>query len=528
MKLWRRSTVCALMAVGLVTAYVPVAESQNRPGRQNADQARQGEDNLDDLLRRFGADARGLKEKIDRAVDTGVEYLISQQQADGHWVCYDQGPSGYPMGGTAFCALAVKKSMVGLYEGTERELEREIRSLERKEKSGRITAEEQGQLNYMREHGAADIAKREKYAAVVAKALEWIKAKYKEIKGQGMMALGNGQSVAAYRTYDIGVILMLLEAYYTVKQETRDGYAMAVDQRRIPRDDKSWIEEMVAWLSQTANNVNYLGDDYEGKGWRYPGAASDGSTVDNSNIQYAVLGLKAAQRMGVNLPDPNLWKQIANYFITTQDPDGPAVPRKPPAQDSNTGEYFFPQGYSTPQESDKSRGWGYMPKRDAHHPTTGAMTTAALAALITAKSGLHDAGLLDRDPAFNDRIDRSINDAIAWLGENFSVTTNPVAKGANMMLGWHYYYLYGLERAGVLTQQEFFGTHGWYVEGAKFLVGTQKANGSWDSASNPQHPAAGPNGNVLADTCFAVLFLKRATTPVNVPLRVPRPVITGE
>lgn len=527
--LWRRATLCALIICALLVSLAPPADSQNRqPNRQNAEQARQGEDDLEDVLRRFGPEAAGLKEKIDQAIAKGVEYMLAQQQPDGRFNCYNEGASGYPMGGTAFCALAIKKSMSGLFEGENRDVDNEVRSLERLERQNRLDGNQTARLQYLRTRAKDEILLRKKMQAAVDKALDWIRNTYNEIKGRGNMNMPNGQAIPAFRTYDIGVVLMLLEGYFTQKQPVRGGTIVAVNPRAISPQDKSWIQEMVNWLASATSDVEHMGKRFEGKGWRYPGAASDGASVDNSNIQYAVLGLKAAQRMGVNLPDVETWRQIAIYFMATQEQDGPVVARKPPAQDPATGEYFFPPSYTNPPGNDRARGWRYLPADDGHHPVTGAMTTAALAALIMAKSALHDAGRLARDRQLDEKIDASINDGMAWLTHNFSVAQNPVDRNSRIRPGWHYYYLYGLERVGVLAQTEFFGTHAWYPEGAKYLVGTQRQDGAWDSRSNPNHPAAASNGNILCDTAFALLFLKRATMPVNVPLRVPKPVITGE
>jgi len=69
-----------------------------------------------------------------------------------------------------------------------------------------------------------------------------------------------------------------------------------------------------------------------------------------------------------------------------------------------------------------------------------------------------------------------------------------------------YYYLYALERAGMLVGAETIGGHRWYVEGAKVLVEAQKPDGSWEHAGDWNKP--------VWNACFAVLFLKRATRPL--------------
>ena len=64
------------------------------------------------------------------------------------------------------------------------------------------------------------------------------------------------------------------------------------------------------------------------------------------------------------------------------------------------------------------------------------------------------------------------------------------------------YYMYALERAGMLYGTEMMGTHKWYPEGAKVLIETQGADGTGATARS--------------DTCFAILFLKRATRALGV------------
>jgi hypothetical protein len=66
--------------------------------------------------------------------------------------------------------------------------------------------------------------------------------------------------------------------------------------------------------------------------------------------------------------------------------------------------------------------------------------------------------------------------------------------------------MYALERAGMLYGTEKFGDHDWYLEGAKSIVRSQKADGSW-GANNDEEK------NTI-QTCFAILFLKKATRAI--------------
>jgi hypothetical protein len=70
---------------------------------------------------------------------------------------------------------------------------------------------------------------------------------------------------------------------------------------------------------------------------------------------------------------------------------------------------------------------------------------------------------------------------------------------------WSFYRIYGLERVGALEQVERIGDCAWYPEGAARLCAAQAEDGGWA-------------GEV--QTCFALLFLKRAT-------RAPAAAVTG-
>lgn len=519
----RRLWAAALLALAILACPAGTTFAQPKPG-QGADAARVGEDNLDDMLRKFGPEAQALKSKIEAAIEKGAAWLLGKQLPDGHFPCYDQGGFGYPLGGTALCVLALKKSMVGLYDGDEKDLDKETRALQAKKAQNKIDYKESKRLEYLEKEAPAELALRKKLQTAADKGIDWLRKNYGAIKSGPQSPLPGGGTSAPFRTYDLGILLMVLEAYYTEKKKVADGYVMDVNQKKIPKGDLEWIREMTDWLGSRVVTPNFGGTESPGKAWRYPGEAGDGSSVDASNTQYAVLGLKSASRMGVQIKDPNMWKQVCEYFISVQEADGPTVNRKPP-QVKPTGEYVFAGGPEG--EADKARGWSYLPKVDAHHPPTGAMTTAALAALITAKSALYEAKVLPANKDLESKIDRAINDGLAWLTNFYSIEQNP-SSNKGMNVGWHYYYLYGLERAGVLAQQEFFGKNAWYIDGAKLLTSKQAAEGYWDSNSAAAHPAAGTEGNRICDTCFALLFLKRATVPVKVPLTVPKPVVTGD
>jgi hypothetical protein len=62
-----------------------------------------------------------------------------------------------------------------------------------------------------------------------------------------------------------------------------------------------------------------------------------------------------------------------------------------------------------------------------------------------------------------------------------------------------YYDLYSVERAMMLGGVKRIGGRDWYHDGALYILWNQMNDGAWLDAS---------------DTCFALLFLKRAFVPV--------------
>ena len=61
--------------------------------------------------------------------------------------------------------------------------------------------------------------------------------------------------------------------------------------------------------------------------------------------------------------------------------------------------------------------------------------------------------------------------------------------------------------------------HDWYREGAEYLIQAQQESGSWPGTGENDPNAHGETE--LIRTCFALLFLKRATQKPPIPLAPP-------
>ncbi len=218
--------------------------------------------------------------------------------------------------------------------------------------------------------------------------------------------------------------------------------------------------------------------------WGYPrhGADNNGaSRPDLSNSQYAALGLWIAHKAGIKVPS-GAWIDLARITLKYQE-----KPRD--IKDTSSADK---KGTGSKAGKLTVAGFGYERRRKA----TGSMTAAGIAILKICEIGLGKRlkGKLRRQIA--DGIEHGAN----WLGHEFKIDTNP-HKGNH-----HYYYLYGLERTGSLLRQEQFGKHWWYLQGAKWLLKQQGKDGHWFEKKGHAGGARAP-----IDTCFALLFLRRAT-----------------
>jgi hypothetical protein len=194
-----------------------------------------------------------------------------------------------------------------------------------------------------------------------------------------------------------------------------------------------------------------------------------GAGGDNSNSQYASLGLRACFDAGVDLPAEVV--QLARKWWVDQ-------------QHADEGAKAAGDAKAVASGADAIRGWNYTtPERGRPTP---AMTAGAVGAVC----------IYDHIVGVDWKKDPVARAGVAWLGKHFTVGSN-------------YYYMYGLERAGMLYGTDTFGPHAWYPAGARFLVGAQNADGSWGA------PAAGDDRpRQVWDTCFAILFLKKATRAI--------------
>jgi len=207
--------------------------------------------------------------------------------------------------------------------------------------------------------------------------------------------------------------------------------------------------------------------------WRYNKGALSG---DRSNCQFALLGLREAQEMGVPV-SVDTWRKARAHWVGSQKPNG---------------------------------AWGYSGGLQPA-PGTGSMTVGGIASLTIIRDSLQARETkLNADGTTathgDAEIDRALDQAHRWLGKNFAVTNNPGGGS------WVLYYLWGLARAGRFGGERFFVNdrgqrHDWYREGAEYLIEVQnRFTGTWKEGDQ----------NALVGTSFALLFLTKGLAPVAI------------
>jgi hypothetical protein len=198
--------------------------------------------------------------------------------------------------------------------------------------------------------------------------------------------------------------------------------------------------------------------------------------ADNSNTQFAMLALWVARRHG--MPVDRALQRVEIRFRGSQQA--------------------------------KSGGWGYTsppnsgPAPLMPNPPTAAMTCCGLIGLALgngvtpAKSKID----LNKDPA--------VKAALYVVSANLGDTGQDRDKLVLPSGGKTYYYLWTLERMAVIYGFSTIGDKDWYKWGTELLLANQHKDGSWQG----EFPFGG------ADTCFALLFLKKANVAVDLTAKV--------
>ena len=240
---------------------------------------------------------------------------------------------------------------------------------------------------------------------------------------------------------------------------------------------------------------------------------------DTSVTQYGCLGLWAATRAGIDVPN-EVWDRVMEWHFQTQLPDGGFAYTPGTTLGLGKGQstlnmtsaaigsmsiaalHLFPEqmenslqlaqqsltraSVSTNQESTGPK-FGVLEKgtsTDASDPVSGGeIRRAKPRGPYRARSAFAE---------YQKRTDR----AIEWLTGHFETYT---VHGPEM------YYYYSLERMGALTGVQQLGEHDWYHECADYLLERQLSDGSWDLDQSDR------SNHYVVGTSFGILFLAQTT-----------------
>ena len=180
---------------------------------------------------------------------------------------------------------------------------------------------------------------------------------------------------------------------------------------------------------------------------------------DTSIAQFAVLGLRACADAGIEIPQ-EVWCDAEKMFSLFEHSDG---------------------------------AWNCHGDSPVNHNMTVAGIGSLAICLFYQNKNIQE--------------DARIKKAIDWLVKHFNI--NGYTEDDDYP--YPYYYIYGLERAGTLVGTESFGKYQWYPLGVDYLLKEQNKDGSWNASDKKSG-----SGKIRIDTCFAILFLKRATNPLKI------------
>ena len=191
-----------------------------------------------------------------------------------------------------------------------------------------------------------------------------------------------------------------------------------------------------------------------------------GEYCDNSNTQFALVALWAGRRHG--LPVDDTIASVAAYLRKTQKADG---------------------------------GWAYMPEGSLSDQSTATMTCAGLLG-VAIDFGSKAEVIREKGARLKLNVagDEALRRGLTALATCIDHPASKRRALAPKVSGTAYYFLWGLERVAVALDVDTIGGKDWYTWGAEILLVSQEDDGSWK----------GEYGECGADTCFALLFLRRA------------------
>ncbi|MBI2901647.1 MAG: terpene cyclase/mutase family protein [Planctomycetes bacterium] len=249
------------------------------------------------------------------------------------------------------------------------------------------------------------------------------------------------------QTYTVALMAMVFgEAVHVLKSDrkTKDSRVIGFFSGRL--------RECAEWLIEAQVRLRRGG--YEMGPWTYNKPAPKQESSDHSNTQFAMLGLLSARNNGIAIPAA-VWQRALQWWLHAQMEDG---------------------------------GWPYVLQEDQRKTGSNSMSAAGMYCTLVAMSCLRK-----KDPKALTGEDPIVK-VLGRMKKSYPVP----AAGRSLQFGHVfsvYYDLYSLDRAMMISGTTSIEGRDWYRDGALFILYNQLSTGEWLDAT---------------DTCFALLFLKKA------------------
>jgi hypothetical protein len=424
------------------------------------------------------------EETIQRAIDRGVAYLKGAQGQDGKWA--NEASEGGSIGATALCALTLLECGVPPSDAKIQKAAAAVRE-------AAVTVDRTYSI-------ALSIMFLDRLGEPVDVTLiESLTMRL--MAGQDSGQAGGWSYTCPVSQADEARLRTALAQQSQLSTAPKPAEGSKPAEGTKPRDFKDLPPQIQAqW-----NAVNGGGGG---------GAVIGGAAGDNSNTQFATLGLWVGRRQGI--PVEKALAKVENRFRTTQMKDGGWGYTPPPAGIGAVGLMPGMNG-STPSMTcagliGLAAGYGVGTETALRTAGRGADLQKVLEKLPdpgndpSIKAGLKFvANLIDNPAVYNPQTGQLGGGPPAGVGPGPAVGSPPGLGTAGLGLGspqrTPHYFLWSVERIAVCYGLETIEGKDWYRWGCGVLLPQQSGEGSWGGDS----PGIG-----FADTCFALLFLKRA------------------
>lgn len=442
--------------------------------------------------------------EVNLAIKRGVEFLKSTQNQDGSW----SGPKGeHPVGYTAICGLALIECGVPLKD----------RSI-------------QAAVGYVGSHvEKLDHTYQLSLAILFLDGFAQDDTKFgkqcQEMIRVLAMRLVAGQTQSGGWGYSCPVIDMAVHrTMYKILTERNEAYPLAIvptkpDPKEKPKPPPTTKKKGPTQIPPQLYQYAVFSQPRQ-LAW----TDTKEKTTCNSNTQFAILGLWTARKHGVPVgPSFNL---VVHRFRRSQ------------ATDGGWAYAFINGGGNASAPAMTCCGLiglavGYALGIDAADPNNnkgGAVKDPGGVVGGVPKPAAQDgnegwrhysgrgcrryADVVDPDPT--DKPENAVDGTSMIKG--FGFVANRVGKPAGRMKDLplqSLYFLWSLERVSVLYNLRTLGDRDWYRWGAEMIVANQAGNGSWEQGGG--YPGHTP----VLNTCFALLFLKRANLALDLTKKLP-------